>query len=79
MYLQGKEREVITMRDVSLLITCPFCGADHSVEINEVDYIKYTEGALAQVAFPYLNATEREQIVSHLCPKCQASVFGEDE
>jgi len=36
-------------------------------------------GELAQNAFPYLSATEREQLISHICPKCQDSIFGSDE
>ena len=64
---------------INLEITCPFCGASHSVSVNYEDYIAYSEGALAQNAFPYLSATEREQIISGICPDCQKSVFGDDE
>lgn len=67
------------MRDIRLEITCPFCGATHFVEVAECDYNAWGNGELAQVVFPYLNATEREQLISHLCPDCQKSVFGEDE
>ena len=62
---------------VNLIITCPFCGQEHSVAVLEDDYINYVNGELAQYAFPYLTATEREQIISGLCPECQISVFGE--
>jgi hypothetical protein len=30
---------------------------------------------LAQDAFPYLSATEREQLISHICPDCQHDIF----
>ena len=71
------EREVLSMRDIRLEITCPSCGKSHFVEIAESDYNAWYNGALAQNAFPYLSATEREQLISHICPQCQAEVFGE--
>lgn len=71
-----KEREVFTMRfDVDL--TCPFCGADHAVEVSLAGYIEWERGELIQKAMPDLTPTEREQLISHICPKCQAEVFGE--
>ena len=71
------EREVLSMRDIRLEITCPFCGKSHFVEIAGSDYNAWQNGALAQNAFPYLSATEREQLISHICPQCQADIFGE--
>ena len=72
------EREVLSMRDIRLEITCPFCGKSHFVEVAESDYNAWQNGALAQSCpFPYLSATEREQLISHICPQCQAEVFGE--
>lgn len=61
---------------VELLITCPFCGREHSVFVEESDYMRWTEGELAQNAFPYLSPTEREQIISGICPTCQREIFG---
>ena len=58
---------------------CPFCGDQHFVEVRLEDLANYECGELAQNAFPYLTATEREQIISHICPECQKMVFGEDE
>lgn len=74
----SKEREVITMM-VTLEIVCPFCGKLHFVEVLESELDAYNSGALAQVAFPNLSATEREQIISGICPKCQDSIFGGDD
>ena len=71
------EREVFSMRDIRLEITCQFCGKSHFVKVAESGYNAWQNGALVQNAFPYLNATEREQLISHICPKCQAEVFGE--
>lgn len=61
---------------VELVITCPFCGCDHTVLVSEADYWDWQNGALVQNAFPYLSATEREQLISALCPSCQTKIFG---
>lgn len=61
---------------ITLEIVCPFCGEIHFVDVLESELEAYENGALAQVAFPNLSATEREQIISGICPQCQESVFG---
>ena len=58
---------------------CPFCGEYHEVLVSEADYASWQGGELAQVAFPYLTADEREILISGICPKCWADMFGEDE
>ena len=58
-------------------LTCPFCGKDHTVEVNLAWYIEWERGELIQNAMPDLTPTEREQLISGLCPKCQAEMFGE--
>lgn len=65
-------------RNLELTIVCPFCGNFFSVAVREEDYIRYQEGALVQNAFPYLTATEREALVSGMCPACQNTYFGEE-
>ena len=70
------EREVRIMR-IDIEITCPFCGADHTVEVNLAQYEAWQNGELIQNAMPDLTPTEREQLISGLCPKCQAEMFGE--
>ena len=66
-------------RDVVITMHCIFCGNEHEVKVNENDYLAWGSGMLAQNAFPYLSATEREQLISHICPICQAKLFGEEE
>ena len=61
---------------IVLELTCPFCGTTHFVEVKLEDLEAYETGALAQNAFPYLTDTEREQIISRLCPMCQDEIFG---
>ena len=62
---------------IDVEMTCPFCGARHSVEVNLTGFEAWQNGELIQRALPELSATEREQLISHICPKCQAEVFGE--
>lgn len=63
---------------VMITIVCPFCGKEHSVEVSERAFYEWQSGALIQSVMPTLSATEREQLVSHICPACQANLFGED-
>lgn len=60
--------------------TCPFCGKTTPVQIRRVaDYNAWQNGALAQDAFPYLSADEREMLISGICPKCWERTFDEEE
>lgn len=66
-------------RNLELTIVCPFCGKMHSVLVREVDYNRLITGEyLVQDVFPYLTATEREALITGMCPACQSSIFGEE-
>lgn len=65
------------MELITLQIMCPFCCGLHYVQVYEADYILWRRGMNAQTAFPYLNDTEREQLISHACPECQVDIFGD--
>jgi len=64
---------------IDVALTCPFCGADHAVEVNLTEYIAWESGELIQNAMPNLSPTEREQLISHICSECQAKYFGGEE
>lgn len=64
------------MRDATVEMRCPFCGSVHTVDVNEDAYYAWQDGELIQNAMPDLSPTEREQLISHLCPECQKKVFG---
>ena len=64
---------------IDVAITCPFCGKDHAVKVNLAQYEAWQNGELIQNAMPDLTPTEREQLISGLCPKCQAEMFGKQK
>ncbi len=46
---------------------CPFCSSENAVEVKEQDYKAWKLGALAQNAFPYLSADQRELVMTGIC------------
>jgi len=67
------------MKKIAIEVRCPFCGHVSVVGVNEEDYFAWGSGELAQNCFPYLDASEREILISGLCLKCQNDVFGSDD
>lgn len=58
-------------------IQCPFCGDIHTVTVDFEGYLAWQGGELIQRAMPELSATEREALISGICPKCQSEIFGD--
>ena len=69
----------INYKEVCVVTTCPFCGRANEVEVNHLDYLDWQDGELAQDAFPYLSASEREMLISGCCPRCWDKMFWRDE
>jgi endogenous inhibitor of DNA gyrase (YacG/DUF329 family) len=70
------ENENITIYEAR----CPFCRKISTVPVKIDELFKYEVlGELAQKAFRSLNPTQREQIISGLCPDCQKQVFDIEE
>ena len=69
----------INYKEICVVTQCPFCGRGNEVEVNEADYWDWDDGKLAQDAFPYLSADEREMLISGICPTCWDKMFGSDE
>jgi hypothetical protein len=70
----------INYKEVCVVTACPFCNKRHEVEVNEIDYLDWQDGVLmAQDAFPYLSADEREMLITGICPTCWDKTFGSDE
>ena len=64
---------------ITVITACPLCGKAHEVLVNEEDYWDWQDGELAQNAFPYLSASERELLISGIDNKCWAEMFGGEE
>ena len=62
---------------INVAMTCPFCRKLHTVEVDLEKFEAWQNGELIQNVMPDLTPTEREQLVSQICPKCQARIFGE--
>lgn len=69
----------INYKEICVVQYCPFCGKGQEVEVNEQDYWDWEDGTLAQEAFPYLSADEREVLISGICHTCWDSMFGGGE
>lgn len=61
---------------MDILLDCFGCGKDFSVKVPFEGFLAYQEGALIQDAYPDLSATDRESLISQLCPCCQKKIFG---
>ena len=65
------------MKMITVKMNCVFCGRPHSVSVPSKGYQLWRPGELIQRAMPTVSATEREQLISRICPKCQESIFDE--
>ena len=57
-------------------VDCRICGVSYSVMADEADVCNWQDGVLIQDAMPYLNADERELLISGTCPDCWIEMFG---
>ena len=69
----------INYKEVFVATTCPFCGHANEIAVNDADYWNWQDGMMAQDAFPYLSADEREMLISGCCPACWDKMFGGEE
>lgn len=59
---------------------CPICGNVNYVDVDEEEYNNYINGELVQRAFPNMDCTTRELLVTGTCPDCWDMMFcGEEE
>lgn len=69
----------VNSKEISILTQCPFCGKSHNVEVNLIDLCDWQDGLNIADAFPYLPASEREMLISGICPKCWDKMFGDED
>lgn len=66
----------MTFETIIIRTTCPFCGSLNHIHAKQPQFDAWQAGALAQDAFPDMSVTDRESLISGLCPDCQALIFG---
>ena len=59
--------------------TCPICHCDTYIQVDAEEYARWQAGELIQVAMPYLDADEREILISGICPNCWDDTFGDED
>ncbi len=52
-------------------MTCPFCGGSHNLDVDFGQFLDWRNGTPIQNAMPNLSPTQREQLISNICPSCQ--------
>lgn len=67
----------INKNEIDISVKCPFCGTVSEITVSKDSFMTWQMGEMIQMAMPELGADEREILVSGLCLKCQAEVFGE--
>ena len=65
--------------DCTVVTCCPFCHKAHEIAVNEMDYLDWQDGKLAQDAFPYLSASDREMLITGIDDECWNGMFGTGE
>ena len=58
---------------------CPRCGEASYIDIPKSNYEAWQFGILIQEAWPEGSATDRETLMTGLCPSCQDVVFKEED
>lgn len=59
----------------SVVVTDPGCGDKFYLIVHEKDIERWVSGVHAQNAFPYLNADERELLMTGTCSNCWDDMF----
>ena len=58
---------------------CNICGEQGTVEVPSVGFLQWNFGMLIQDAFPELDRSLREQMMSGIHPKCWAILTQDEE
>ena len=70
---------MLTINSVNVTVTCPICGAESHMVLDYRSFENWMNGELVQNAFPYLDANERELLVSGICSECWSKMFPSEE
>ena len=64
-------------RNMRLAMSCLKCGGIVRIDVNAYDLEKWFQGEYIQDAMPYLNADEREILISGHCGPCYDVLYSE--
>lgn len=64
---------------MKIIGNCVLCTGEQVIEVPTEDYIKWRDGTLIQNAMPYLEAGQREFLISRICEKCFDDLFKKKE
>jgi L-lysine 2,3-aminomutase len=59
-------------------VYCRYCDYKEMLEIDPADLEKWRTGILIQNALPYLNASQRELLISGTCNKCWKRLWNDE-
>ena len=63
---------------IDMNVSCNICNDSVTLTVNPVDVMQWQQGKFIQDAMPYLNANERELLISITCDTCFEKMFGDD-
>ena len=64
--------------NTTMNLQCVHCDETHQINLNYEDVQAWKDGTLIQEALPYLNADQRELLISKTCGPCFDKMFGVD-
>tara|TARA_R100000664_G_scaffold18148_1_gene27163 strand:+ start:1975 stop:2259 length:285 start_codon:yes stop_codon:yes gene_type:complete len=67
--------QMIETGTMEMNVACNICNNSTTLAVNPVDVIQWQQGKLIQDVMPYLNAAERELLISNTCDKCFNDLF----
>ena len=63
------------MTTVTISHKCINCPRTISIDVERNAFKRWVNGTLIQVAFPHLNDTERESLITGFCACCQDDLY----
>lgn len=67
------------MQTFAVEVLCVACGEMERIYVEPMDYIRWVGGIHAQDAFPYLDADERDALISNMCLDCIDEMYRDME
>lgn len=55
---------------IKIKTTCPFCGKENVVEVDEASYKRWQNGELIQNVWPNMSPATRELLITGICDSC---------